>query len=390
MVFAYGDRQRALLPPHSEKIMPLNNLLRDALGTYRGSQPRIRPSGRIFPNGEFSLGYTREGDADDGESEWKWANEGRYLTGDQIDERLAYMHDLLDEVQKTYWAGGDVRLLRLTLSSVSNSHIPLPVAKNGLKGLTGYGAKMLRSGCFLLEERLGKEDCVMITLTVPTLGKTDRIAVARSWGQITNRLVQYLSRQLIEAGRPAAIAGCVEIQTARLAKYRQAYLHLHLVCPAYSNTGGRWAIDAVALRSWWKKCLERTIKASLPQMPRVETAIVQKSVEGYLGKYMSKGTGGDLAQFIGDLGQESVPGQWWFMSAPLRGAVKSATAVGGNAGALLDALVNHLLEFGTGEGFEYVRHIDCELGGKPVTVGFVGRLAPGLRVEVFAMLDRNR
>jgi hypothetical protein len=55
----------------------------------------------------------------------------------------------------------------------------------------------------------------------------------------------------------------------------------------------------------------------------------------------------------------------------------------------LDSLVNHLLEQGTGDGFEYIRHVDCDFNGLPVTVGYVGRLSPELRAEVFAMLDKR-
>lgn len=122
-------------------------------------------------------------------------------------------------------------------------------------------------------------------------------------------------------------------------------------------------------------------------MPRVETAIVQKSVEGYLGKYLSKGTGDELAAFIGDLGESAVPGQWWLMSSRLREAVKSGTKQGTNAGSILDALVNYLLEQGDGEGFEYIRHIDCVMGDQAKTVGYVGRLDRSLADEVRAMLD---
>jgi len=124
-------------------------------------------------------------------------------------------------------------------------------------------------------------------------------------------------------------------------------------------------------------------------LPRVETAIVEKSVEGYLGKYLSKGTGDDLDAFIGDLGSDCVPAQWWFASAPMKAAIKRGTATGRNCGALLDSLVNHLLEEGTGSGFEYIRHVDCDFNGLPVTVGYVGRLSPELRAEVFVMLDKE-
>lgn len=369
--------------------MPLRNAIRDALGTYKQSSGKLRAMGRLWPNGEFSVGYAPEGDETTEREEWSWTGGTKGLTPDELDARLEYMEAWLDYQAQVCYLPALQALQILTLSNVSDSHKGLPRPQQGLKGLTSNGTKMLRSACYLLEQKLGKDDCVMVTLTVPTLGREQRKMLARQWGRVTNRLVQYLTRALLSAGRPPVIAGCVEIQTGRLSRSRQGYLHIHLVCPAYSNKGGRWAVDACDLRTWWSQEIERTIKCSLPHLPRVETAIVQKSVEGYLGKYLSKGQGDELGAFIGDLGEEAVPAQWWFMSAPMRQAVKAQTASGANAGALLDALVNHLLEWGDGTGFEYVRHIDCNIGGLPVTVGWVGRLDPGLRDEVFAMLDRG-
>jgi hypothetical protein len=370
--------------------MPLVNAIREKLGTYKQSSRAIVPSGRIWPNGEFSLGYSRVGDEVEQDNEWSWTGGESGLSPSELDERLECLHGWLEAVTGVYSESGRLATVLLTLSSAPYSDKLTPAPQRGLKGLTGYGTKMLRSGCFLLEQKLGREDCVMITLTVPTLGQDARRKLALRWGVVTNNLVRYLTRKLVSAGRPAAIAGCVEIQTGRLEQYRQGYLHIHLVCPAYSNTGGRWAIDASALRTWWANEIERTIQCTLPNLPRVETAIVQKSVEGYLGKYLSKGTGDELAAFIGDLGEDAVPAQWWFMSAPLKRAIRENTASGRNAGAILDALVNYLLDQGTGEGFEYIRHIDCELGGKPVTVGYIGRLSTELRQEVFGFLDNGQ
>lgn len=367
--------------------MKMRNSIRSGLGTYVQGRPQIIPSGRLWPNGEFSLGYCRVGQEGSEEDEWAWVRPERHLAGEELDARLQGMNELLEEMQEFYRLSGELAASGLTLSNVWNSHKPIPPTKKGLKGLTGHGTKMLRSACWLLEERLGKEDCVMITLTVPTLGREDRRRVAEQWGVITNRLVQWLTRELVKAGRSPVIAGCVEIQTARLERYRQGYLHLHLVCPAHSNSGGTWAIDARKLRTWWAECLERTIGKTLPSMPRIETAIVEKSVEGYLGKYLSKGTGAELAGFIGDLGESAVPGQWWFMSAPMRAAIVENTVSGRNAGAIIDAMVNHLLEVGDGEGFSYVRHIDCMMNGLPVTVGYVGRFSPELAADIRAIMS---
>jgi hypothetical protein len=367
----------------------IKNEIRQAVEGYSSSKRTKSPSGRIWPNGEFTLGYSFDGEESGEVEDWAWTGGAGGLGVDELDERLECLHGWLDCVQRVNAVDSAIALHILTLSNASISHKPLTRTQKGLKGLSGYGTKMIRSGCFLLEEKLGKEDCVMITLTVPTVGRDARRKIAQHWGSITNRLLQYLTRELVKAGRSPAVIGCVEIQTGRLEKFQQAYLHLHLVCPAHSNTGGQWAVDVRDLRAWWGKCLERHIGTSLPHLPRVETAIVEKSVEGYLGKYLSKGTGEDLDAFIQDLGSDCIPAQWWFASAPMKAAIKSNTATGRNCGCLLDSLVNHLLEQGAGDGFEYIRHVDCDFNGLPVTVGYVGRLSPELRSEIFAMLDKK-
>jgi len=367
----------------------IRNEIRQAVGGYSASKRTMSPTGRLWPNGEFSLGYSFNGEESGEVEDWVWTGGQKGLSSEQLDERLECLHGWLDCVQRVNEVDSAIALQVLTLSHARNPEMALTKTKNGLKGLTGYGTKMLRSGCYLLEQVLGKEDCVMITLTVPTLPRDGRRQLAERWGRVTNELVKRLTQELGLAGRNPTIVGCVEIQTGRLEKYQQGYLHLHLVSPAHSNTGGRWAVNVDGLRTWWATCIERHSGYSLPHSPRVETAIVKKSVEGYLGKYLSKGTGEELAAFIEDLGEDAVPGQWWFASAPMKAAIKKGTATGRNCGALLDALVNHLLEEGTGDGFEYIRHVDCDFSGLPVTVGYVGRLDPALCKEVFAMLDKT-
>jgi hypothetical protein len=352
----------------------------------RSTETARRAVGKIWPNGEFSLGYVMETE-ETGPYEDGWLGKpGPQEVLDEVDEVLCQL-ELLDAgdggVDSVH---GLPCAVPLTLSDASNSHETPPRAKYGLQGLSAKGRKMIRSGSFLLEQKLGRHDCVMITLTVPTLGREARIAVARSWGILTNRLVQYLSRTLLSQGRPPAIIGCVEIQTARLRKYSEGYLHLHLICPAHSNRGKSWAVSASDLRAYWAESLERVIKSTLPCLPRVETAVVEKSVEAYLSKYLSKGSGEELAAYIEDLGEECVPGQWWFCSARMREAINDNTLAGANVGALLETMVEHLLEVGTGEGFEYIRHVDRPVGGHLVTCGWVGRLAPEMRRELDTML----
>jgi hypothetical protein len=325
----------------------MRNNIRASIGTTQTKKGDKTPSGQLWANGEFGLGYFAEYEETTRAEETNW----QLAAGQEVDRQLTP-----EEVDS------------ITLSDALNSH------KHGLKGITGYGKRMVRNGCFLLEERLGTVDCALWTFTVPTLGKEARGTLAKNWGKLTNRLVQYLSRQLGKAGRSPAIIGCTEIQTARLKKYQEGYLHLHLVCPLHSNNGGRFALDVDRVRSWFANALENFAGMQLPTLPRVQVEQIRKSAESYMGKYLSKGGSEELAAFIEDLGVESVPGQWWFSSALMRDRIKETTKTGRNCGIVLESVIQYAFEEGNLEIFEYIRHVDVEVDGVLYTCGWYGKL----------------
>jgi hypothetical protein len=338
MVLLFGDRPQDT--QHRKPGENVKNNIRAAIGTTQTKKGAKSPSGQLWANGEFGLGYFTEYEETTRAEETNW-----YLAdGQEVDRQLTP-----EEVDS------------ITLSDVPNSH------KHGLKGITGHGKRMVRNGCFLLEERLGTVDCALWTFTVPTLGKEARKTLAKNWGKLTNRLVQYLSRQLGRAGRPPAIIGCTEIQTARLKKYREGYLHLHLVCPLHSNNGGRFALDVDDVRAWFTNALVKFAETKLPTLPRVQVEQVRKSAESYMGKYLSKGGSEELAAYIEDLGVESVPGQWWFCSALMRDRIKKTTKTGRNCGIVLESVIQHTLSRGQ-ESLQVRRYISPQLPVPPAGV----------------------
>lgn len=360
----------------------MRNRIRSKVGMYSMSGQRRVPTAKVWPNGEFTLGYAVDGEESPELAEWTWVNDPRGLSPNELDERLECLHGWLDAVAHAYSVSGRLATALLTLSDAPNSREARAEMKYGLYGITGTGAKMLRSAAFILEREYGKEDTCMSTLTVPHLERAERILLARSWGSLTNRLVEFLRRELIEQGRPPVIAGCTEIQSSRLESRNEGYLHLHAIWPAHSNQGRFWAVEAEDLRAWWQAAIERIIGRELPRAPRVETAIVKRSVERYIGKYLSKGGDDLLGQFVADLGFESVPGQWWFMSNYLKKKIKAGTLGGRNLGALLESYIEHAVTSGTGAGFEYIRHVDMKWEGKLLTVGFVGRLDSETKLDL--------
>ena len=340
--------------------------LRQTWGGTVGRTPDKKFYGRIWPNGNFSLGTGPVGQTaleDEGADEI-----GLARFGDSGDLQAA--------------------IAALTSSNALNSPTPSQeAAQRGLKGITSLGQQMLRSACYLLERDYGNSDLCFATLTVPTLPKGARFLLAQNWSELVRQLLQWVSRRLTSAGRPTKVCGCTEVQSARLASRGEAYLHLHLVWPAHSNCGGRlWAVEWAEIRDWWARALVRFSCCELPHHPRVELAPVKKSAERYMGKYLSKGSGEALDAFIADLGECSVPPTWWFMTADMRHQVKSETVRGGNTGALLYAVVEQALGEGDLGDFVWVRPVMLEYGDRSIHIGWCGRLAPRARDDCFGLL----
>ena len=340
--------------------------LRLNFGGSLGRTPDKRLYGRIWPNGNFSCGVGPVGSAclemeDSGED-----NPARYGAAGPLGDAVA----------------------ALTSSNALNSHSGDSCRpQRGLKGITGLGQQMLRSACYVLERDYGKADLCFATLTVPTLSQSGRVALAKGWPELVRQFLQFVSRRLAAAGRPTKVAGCTEIQTARLQQRSEGYLHLHAVWPSHSNASGRvWAVEWADLREWWERALVRISGEQLPHHPRVEVAPVRKSAENYMGKYLSKGSGEALDEFVADLGPESVPPAWWFMTSDLRHQVKSETARGPNTGTLLYAVVQQALEEGDLGDFVWVRPVFLEFGDHSIHVGWCGRLAPWAREDALTLL----
>lgn len=340
--------------------------LRQSLGGTMGREPDKKFYGRIWPNGNFSLGVGPVG------------------------QEALELREEDEGVQARYGAAGSVgdAVTTLTLSNALNSHAERePAAERGLKGITPLGQQMLRSACYVLERDYGKHDLCFATLTVPSLPKGARFLLAQNWPELIRQFLQWVSRKLAAAGRPTKVCGCSEIQSARLERSHEGYLHLHAIWPSHSNASARlWAVEWEELRDWWERALVRFSCCELPYHPRVQTTPIEKSAERYMGKYLSKGSGECLDGFIADLGECSVPPAWWFMTADLRHQVKSETAHGPNTGTLLDAVIQTALNDGDESIFEWIRPVMVTFTDVPIHIGWCGRLAASARDDLLSLL----
>lgn len=313
---------------------------------------RIRvPKGTIWPNGQFSLGYQfrTEGIPARVSEEWAW------LPG-----------------------GGSGSNLVSTLK-FSQAPIAAPVeaqkkrGKYGRGGITTYGSRMVKNCAFLMEERFGVKGLAFWTWTVPPLSEEGRALLASKWGEVVRQLYQWLKRSLVKSGVRPLIVGVTEIQTKRLELYGEAYLHHHAVIPAFVPGSKRFSVDVFGARAFFKNLIERIVGHSLSWTPRVNAQIVRKSAESYLGKYLSKGPG-DIETASKDLGEESIPGQWWNVTAEARSMVQKRVRRGESPGREIDLLFSLVVE---DESYEFpgvIFPILLRRGEDTFVAGCYGRL----------------
>lgn len=315
-------------------------------GSERKSRVDRRPSGRLWPNGEFTLGYVKEA------MEQADPVEYRCLPRKKAD--LSPVAGICSEYERRQYAlrvrsafrsivGAmvmDVAGL-LGLSLVRNLHIkPARPETYGRKGITPYGKKMVRNGAYLMERAHGKNTLGMLTLTVPPLPKDDLATVAQNWGKLVNRLYQWIHRRQASKGLPTKACGCSEVQPKRSRHDPLGSLHLHIVFVGKLHRYQKsWAFSYKEIRTWWLESLARLVGYPVTSQAVENLKPVRVSAAGYLGKYMSKGSL-EVGSVAAAGGWSCVPRQWWHMSKGLKDEVKKKTLHGPVIGSLIGGIID--------------------------------------------------
>lgn len=270
----------------------------------------------------------------------------------------------------------------LGLSLLANSHRvalgmaepPPERAQRGSKGITRLGARTVRNGAFLLEQKYGQKHLVFLTCTLPKVNESAEYAAGREWAEIVRTFNQGLTRLLKAAGLPPSYVGCTEIQMGRYEKSGGLPLHLHLVFPG-RKPGGRWVISADQYRAVWA----RSVIARCPEFAgafwkaSIDCQAVKQSAEGYLGKYMTKGEASLSAIIEDDPGLlEFLPRSWWCCSVNVKRAI-GKRITGGNDSAR--KLIRDVRCRDTRVGFAAEVRVSLA-DGAVIPVAVVGKLTP--------------
>lgn len=389
--------------------------------------PKYVPTGRIWPSGDFSLGYVKvEGDSrvdgrsygqradmddfplpgDDGWFIGRWGvpqpSDGHRCDGQALREleaeecfrnpaAYAVAYGLEFDLDKfncgVYCLALKAAKLAfpLDLTVPVNSHSGVSrCEKYGKGGITSYGRKMVKSAATLIQKMPGKRT-TFATVTMPTLPPHLRRELALVWPELLRQMLQWLTRQLKKSGLPGLVCSVTEVQPGRLAEHEEAYLHLHLVWPNHGGRYGEWAVDCVALRAWCSEFLQRRGIWVADAWVNVDTQQVKKTAAGYLSKYMSKGAS-EIEEFANDCGWDAIPGQWWNLTKPARDLVRKYTHEGFDAGHLLLSVIDHALHACDMSPFWGLSQAVLVIGGRESHVGWYGGLKESVRLDLVKML----
>ena len=194
----------------------------------------------------------------------------------------------------------------------------------GRRGITRFGARRVRCAAHLLQREAGKYRVVMSTVTVPPLPKEDMSSIHESWNHVVDTYRRKISRALRDKNLTGEMVSVTEIQEKRYEKTGIPVLHIHAVFVG-KTTGGQWAVSTEDHDDMWRSTLSVALGKDVGEVGsacRLER--VKHSTEGYIGKYLTKGTKAVKAMVDGGF-QGWIPKQWWSCSRSLSSRVDKET-----------------------------------------------------------------
>jgi len=375
-------------------------------------------SGRLYPNGEFTLGYIPPPRLTPKEKRYNdsWSSQFEFVIRTFEKGWLGFvglvnfnLHRFLADRSEFVSCREFSQTDRLTgkkttmvqfiyairkppligLSLVSNSHneiidnqltTPEPKKRKGLNGITSKGKRTIRNTAFLLQKTFGKKRLGFLTVTLPSFPDRPEISysLAREWPELVRQFTQETNRAIERKDKTALWTGCTEIQEERLDNYGEVAPHLHLIFLAH-NGNYDWYITANEFRSIWKRIIEARIKSVFLEEIEVDTKAsidvksVKKDAGNYLGKYMSKGK--EIVKKMIDKGfTDLVPTAWWHCCLKLKRILKS----------MMKELPSHL-KIAVREGQDLVGQGICiylfEVKDEERHYGWVGKLKRSQNID---------
>ncbi len=306
----------------------------------------MEPSGTLWPNGEFSIGYSPCGG---------------------LEREITHSEDVHQ------------RLSSLGLALGPNYHKEEDKGEppRGTGGMTAYGKRLLRNSVERLEYVYGTRNMSFATLTLPALTFEEHWHVSTNWGEILRIFYQKFRRLLKDKGLPLHYAGCTELQPKRTEAAQVPALHIHFVFVGRKRGHTQWAILPSELREVWASVLELYLWNTYEWNACENLQGIRKSAASYLAKYVAKSTNIDTKIRMDGTGW-SLPSSWYNISSGLKRHILDNVRVDS---ALIDSMERSCIDGSIEAHCEYFYSgiIDEMQGTGPHY--FVGKLKPE------AMLD---
>jgi hypothetical protein len=172
----------------------------------------------------------------------------------------------------------------------AQTHSDSRKTRRGARGITSHGKRKIRDAGKCFASLVPSSRTSFFTATIPNLGRKAVVGIQREWSQVVRRFLQSIRRALKASGLPLYYFGCTELQEKRSRSDGVLYPHLHLCFPGRHERGG-WILSPSELDELWF----RALRYAVPDLSREDMGSscnvqrVQKSVEGYMAKYLSKG-----------------------------------------------------------------------------------------------------
>lgn len=261
--------------------------------------------------------------------------------------------------------------------------IPSFKVKRGLKGITPFGARMVRNAAHLIQQVGRGGRVVFATATVPGLPMQDMRVLHENWHKVVELYRLGLRRALQADGLSGESVTVSEIQKERHERTGIPVLHLHTLFVGRRHSAG-WAISTEQHDRLWRNAIAAVLHGPIENFPSsCKMERVKYSAEGYIGKYMTKG--GKVVGKIVEAGYARwMPKQWWNCSRTLRARIDNQTRRPDELG---DWLAQAAKEEG-GDVWKWHRVVEIEMGeGEKVAMALYGRLRPGVVAAIQSLYE---
>lgn len=268
----------------------------------------------------------------------------------------------------------------LSANNDGDSVADKPVIRYGKNGITTLGARRVRNAAFLLERDYGRSRCVFATCTVPSLPIEQMRCLHEGWHKVVDAYRRKLTRLLKENGLSCESVTVVEVQEKRYQRTGIPVLHIHTVFCG-KDRSGKWILSPEAHDEMWRTSLAVVVGDAIPEVSSAcNLQRVKKSAEGYLGKYMTKGSK-LIRALVRDGFEGWLPKQWFACSRSLTRRINDETR---DIGEFAEWL-NDVAEEEGRDIWLWHRNIRIELpSGDKITIARYGKLSIRQIAEIHA------